>query len=497
MLEPIVSSPQRGRRSRAGGPSDSASRGYMIAVGAILAVIVVLIVLLATGGSSKNPGGSHSASTAGSKATATAKHKHAQTAPAATRGASEQVTLSLTPTATVYVCLLGDGGRKLIPGVELQPGQTHRHLPRQALRDHARQQRGDLVVDGKPRTVPPSSTAIGYSITKARGRKTLPPGAAADLQVSAALSARAGIVVTGTEVLSGRVSDRNGPWLAERLRGLGVDLAHIAIVGDRPRGHARGARVHGRAGARPDRHQRRARTDRGRPDGRGRRAASRGARWCSTRRSRSGSRRSCAPLLKRWPEHRPRGDRAGNRKQATIPAGATVLEPVGTAPGLVVTPADGSGPDGRRAAGAAARAAADVAAAVETSAGCAPCWSGRGDYRQRTLRLFGIPESEIAETLRVAERDGVELIALEVTTCLKRGEVEVVTRYEPDGEGAYRRLRARSCASATPTRCSPRTAARSTSMSPALLRGEAGAGGHPAQRSPRPSPARAGCWRRG
>ena len=48
------------------------------------------------------------------------------------------------------------------------------------------------------------------------------------------MSARAGIVVTGTEVLSGRVSDRNGPWLAERLRELGVDLAHTTIVGDRP-----------------------------------------------------------------------------------------------------------------------------------------------------------------------------------------------------------------------------------------------------------------------
>ena len=59
-------------------------------------------------------------------------------------------------------------------------------------------------------------------------------------------------------------------------------------------------------------------------------------------------------------------------------------------------------------------------------------------YRQGTMRLFGIPESEIAETLRVAERDGVEMSALEVTTCLKRGEVEVVTRYEPPGEGAYR-----------------------------------------------------------
>src|SRR5205814_10580840 len=48
------------------------------------------------------------------------------------------------------------------------------------------------------------------------------------------LSARAGIVVTGTEVLTGRVQDRNGPWLADRLFELGIDLAHITICADRP-----------------------------------------------------------------------------------------------------------------------------------------------------------------------------------------------------------------------------------------------------------------------
>ena len=45
---------------------------------------------------------------------------------------------------------------------------------------------------------------------------------------------RAGILVTGTEVLTGVITDRNGPWLSERLRELGVDAAMIEIVGDRP-----------------------------------------------------------------------------------------------------------------------------------------------------------------------------------------------------------------------------------------------------------------------
>jgi len=33
-----------------------------------------------------------------------------------------------------------------------------------------------LLIDGTARTVPPSSTAIGYAITKASGRQTLPQG---------------------------------------------------------------------------------------------------------------------------------------------------------------------------------------------------------------------------------------------------------------------------------------------------------------------------------
>src|SRR3954452_9640198 len=56
-------------------------------------------------------------------------------------------------------------------------------------------------------------------------RDSLPRPGAAEL--------RAGIVVTGTEVLTGRIADRNGPWISERLAELGVDVAHILVVGDR------------------------------------------------------------------------------------------------------------------------------------------------------------------------------------------------------------------------------------------------------------------------
>ena len=107
-----------------------------------------------------------------------------------------------------------------------------------------------MYVDGQRRTVAPSSQPIGYSITRADGRRDLPAGQRPDLRgMRRPVSARAGIIVTGTEVLTGRVSDRNGPWLAERLRELGVDLAYHDDRRRPPAGHARRAALHGRARA--------------------------------------------------------------------------------------------------------------------------------------------------------------------------------------------------------------------------------------------------------
>jgi len=43
----------------------------------------------------------------------------------------------------------------------------------------------------------------------------------------------AALLVVGTEVLSGKVQDENGPWAARRLRELGVHLLEIRILPDR------------------------------------------------------------------------------------------------------------------------------------------------------------------------------------------------------------------------------------------------------------------------
>jgi nicotinamide-nucleotide amidase len=253
------------------------------------------------------------------------------------------------------------------------------------------------------------------------------------------LSARAGIVVTGTEVLTGRVSDRNGPWLAERLLELGVDLAQISIVADRPADmRAALAFMAGEGldliltsgGLGPTADDLTAAVV----------GEFQGREMVLDEALSERIAKIVAPLMKRWPNIDPEAVAQANRKQATVPVGAEVLEPVGTAPGLVVEHASDKEPTHPTVVvlpGPPRELQPMWAAALQTE-GMRRVLARATVYRQATMRLFGIPESEIAETLRVAERDGVEMSALEVTTCLKRGEVEVVTRYEPPGEGAYR-----------------------------------------------------------
>src|SRR3954471_8781615 len=250
------------------------------------------------------------------------------------------------------------------------------------------------------------------------------------------MAARAGIVVTGTEVLTGRVLDRNGPWLSERLGELGVDHAHTVVVGDRRADMAGALRwledlgmdlVLTSGGLGPTADDLTAEVvaeAQGRPlelD-----TALEERIWAIVE-----------PLRERFRDLDPEALRESTRKQAWVPRGATVLEPVGTAPGLVVPPSDGrGGPTVVVLPGPPRELQGMWPDAIRAPAFRAAI-AGATTYRRRMLRLFGIPESEIAETLRAARREGVDLEALEVTTCLRRGEVEVVTRWEPAADRVY------------------------------------------------------------
>jgi nicotinamide-nucleotide amidase len=249
------------------------------------------------------------------------------------------------------------------------------------------------------------------------------------------VSLRAGILVTGTEVLSGRVSDRNGPWLADRLRDLGVDLAFTLIVGDRPQDMEDGLRFMAQhqidvvvtsGGLGPTADDLTAEIV----------ARFQGRPMVLDQALEVRIGQIVAPLAKRWPNLDRQAIALATRKQAMVPAGARVLEPVGTAPGLVVAPSEGTRPTIVVLPGP-PRELQPMWEEAASNGALADVLRDAAVYRLGTLRLFGIPESEIAETLRAAGRDGLALDDLEITTCLKRGEVEVVTRYEPSAEDAY------------------------------------------------------------
>ncbi|MGV0778040.1 competence/damage-inducible protein A [Mycolicibacterium elephantis] len=245
------------------------------------------------------------------------------------------------------------------------------------------------------------------------------------------MSARAGIVVTGTEVLTGRIQDRNGPWVADRLLELGVELAHITIGGDRPadiEAQLRFLAAEGvdlivtTGGLGPTADDMTVATV---------------ARFCGRElvldsRVEDMIADIVARLMVRFPNVDPEAIRAANRKQALIPEGAHVLEPVGTAPGVVVPgkPTVVVLPGPPRELQPMWKMAVQTPAVQEAIA-------HRTAYRQETVRMFGLPESGLADTLRDAEHRVAGFDRLEITTCLRRGEIEIVTRYEPDDAGVY------------------------------------------------------------
>ena len=247
---------------------------------------------------------------------------------------------------------------------------------------------------------------------------------------------RAGILVTGTEVLSGYVTDRNGPWISERLADLGVEVTEITVVGDRP-GDLDGALRHMR--------------DEGldlivTSGGLGPTADDLTAEVVGRFAGRElvldqAMEEKIAQIIARYARRLrfdPEAVREANRKQAMVPEGATAIDPAGTAPGLVV-PADGQvvivlpGPP---------RELQDMWPRALASQPAQEVLGRAEPYKTMSIRMFGIPESELAKALREIEDEGVPLDRLEVTTCLRGGELVTDVRHRDGAEEAAEGLRA-------------------------------------------------------
>ena len=123
-------------------------------------------------------------------------------------------------------------------------------------------------------------------------------------------------------------------------------------------------------------------------------------------------------------------DARGGAQAGARPRGAVVLEPVGTAPGFLL----GSSPLVAVLPGPPRELQTMWADAGDDRAAGRVAGLARATLEQRILRFFGLPEPQIAATLRELDADA---LPLEITTCLRRGELEVATVFTPEADVGY------------------------------------------------------------
>jgi nicotinamide-nucleotide amidase len=242
---------------------------------------------------------------------------------------------------------------------------------------------------------------------------------------------RAVVVVTGSELVRGDRSDRNGPFLARELLRLGVEPARIAVVGDDPAELEAALRegleadlcaVSGGLGPTHD------------------------DRTVEMVARAAGLALVVDPALEAEIEafsrgiaarlNRPYADfEAGVRKQATLPDGALVLGLAGTAPGLVVDTGKCAvvvlpGPPGelRRL----WPRALDVEPVRRVLEAAVP-------PERRVLRFYGASESAVAQALAESGGEGEGLAA---TVCAREFEIHVDLVVEERGRARAEELAA-------------------------------------------------------
>jgi nicotinamide-nucleotide amidase len=231
------------------------------------------------------------------------------------------------------------------------------------------------------------------------------------------------LAITGSELVRGERTDRNGPWLAAQALALGLEPARIAIVGDDP-DELRATLREGLAadllvtsgGLGPTHDDRTVELV----------AEVAGRSLFVDEALRAEIEAISRAIAERM--RRPFADfDAGIRKQATIPEGAIPLGFAGTAPGLalehegtavVVLP--GPPPELRRL----WPRALEAEPVRELLARARP--PGR-----RTLKFFGASESAVAQALAAAGGDGD---GVEATICARDFEIHVDLVVEPGAE---------------------------------------------------------------
>jgi len=248
------------------------------------------------------------------------------------------------------------------------------------------------------------------------------------------LKKKASIVVTGTEILSGLITDRNGPWLASELQGLGFEVSRITVVGDRLEDV-----VNALKSAKESGNQLIITTGGLGPTADDLTVAAvaefYGLELTTNQQALKAINEKVDELLRSGVIKDRQATEKGTLKQSKLPTGAVPLAPVGTAPGSVVQADDLltvvlPGPP--------TELKPMWREALETSQ-----LQALTENLQQTelhlIRAFGLPESELAQALREIEAT-TDIAQLEVTTCLRRWETEISVRFNAEAQSQYREL---------------------------------------------------------
>jgi cytoskeleton protein RodZ len=174
-LVPI--SPKLGRDRRGSGSGGAGYRPprvaprWLIVGGAVVLILIVLGIVGSLGddGGTDSPRSTATTGQQSGQTTTTRRGTRTTTTPAA----PTQASVRLVPTGTVYVCLVDGGGRVLIPGTQFIAGQQVPVYRARKLRLTLGNNAVQMRVNGRPLSVPASSTAIAYEITPA-GARALP-----------------------------------------------------------------------------------------------------------------------------------------------------------------------------------------------------------------------------------------------------------------------------------------------------------------------------------
>jgi hypothetical protein len=166
-LAPI--SPQLGSDRRGSGGGGMRPPPPWAVIGGLLLLVVVALWAV---GSLVGGGGGTSGSTTSPPTTARTSTTRARTTPV-----PQQASVRVVPTGTVYVCLVAQGGKVLIPGTQFTAGQRVPVFRARSMRLTLGNNQVQLRVNGHAVAVPASSSAIAYAIGP-RGARALPIGQA-------------------------------------------------------------------------------------------------------------------------------------------------------------------------------------------------------------------------------------------------------------------------------------------------------------------------------